>query len=474
MVNNVELRGSTTVPIETEEFDRMHPRCKRPQRGSSSCKPNQRANNHNGYNDLLSLPKDILVEILGFLEVRQLVQFNIVAKQFRYCSKYGKRLDFDLSFQKALLDMDQYQPIVGRIMDQHDGSKIQSLKLCFTPANNVENQAMVAQWIEKATQKGVEEVELNFDHSLEPFRVTLDILFQSKTLEALYLVFVDLGSPTKDFQVTGLRFLKLCLMKKLKINVVILDAMLDSCTELVALEIIDCHTPDHIRFSARNLTKFRKLKLANCTTLKEITIDAPSLTILHYSGQLIAYNFKNYGNLVDFLLDLKYTRRAYLDRFLLNKLMLNFMRIEVLTTTSLLLEDKQPASLANDGRGGNHSLEQQQQPPKVWTLALMSLASRTPAPSYPHLQQLKLTGFRFKPREIELLSYFLRSANNLKTVAIFLASPCHWRFAAPNEVVFNYDLKPIIASPRAWIKIYQHKHENEFYPAKHPKNWRKG
>ncbi|CAN0905293.1 FBD-associated F-box protein At1g61320 [Linum grandiflorum] len=513
----------------------MHPPPKRTRGDASSSIYMHRGNNDAQCKDLLSLPNDILKEILGFLDVRQLVQFSTVAKQFRYCTKYGKRLDFDLSFLRTLIDIEQYEPIVHRIMDHHNGPNIRSLKLCFNPTNDVDNQAMVANWINKAAQKEVEELELNFDRGLDPFRVTFDLLFQIKTLEVLRLVFVDLGSPINDFQITGLQFLKVYSMKNININVVILDALLKSCTKLETLEIIHCYTPDCFRISAENLNMFRKFRLANCIGLKEITINSPSLTTLHYSGQLIAFNFENCENFADFLFDLKSTRWAiiYVNHFMLNKLMFNFLSIEVLTTTSILLErlcakfagagtmdmfyfsltvkeinltmegsrrcnlftlayffsrfprcerlfidvrgwvpDMQQVLLANGGSGGNHARVQEQLSLVQWPSSQMILANPMLVRSNPHLEQLKLTGFRFNSNEMELLCYFLLSGHNLKTVAIFSASPRHWRSAAPEEAMFNYQLRPMITSPNLWIKIYPHKYEKKLYPAKHSKNWR--
>ncbi|CAN1226363.1 FBD-associated F-box protein At1g61320 [Linum grandiflorum] len=529
MANNVELNESITIPIQSEELGLMHPPLKRTRRGASSSTSDQRGK----CKDLLSLPDEMLEEILGFLEVRQLVQFSTVAKQFRYCPRYGKRLDFDSSFQRTLIHMGQYEPIVRRMIDEHDGPKIRSLKLDFIPTNDADNQVMVANWISKAAEKGVEELELNFGRCLDPFRVTFDLIFQIKTLEVIRLKFVDLGMPINDFQITRLRLLKVCSMNALNINVVILNALFRNCTELEIVEIIDCNTPDRLRLSAGNLNKFRKLRLANCRALEEITINAPSLTTLHYTGQLIAFNFELCENFSDFLLDLKSTRwsNVYINHFLLDKLMSNFLTIEVLTTTSILVERlsakfakrrmtdmlyffpmvkeinltmersrgcnlfvmtyffrKFPlckrlfidvrgwiqTPVANGGGGGNHTLDQQ--PPLMpWPWSAQAILSNPElARSNPHLEQLKLTGFRFNQNEMELLCYFLRSGHNLKTVTIFLASPRHWRSAAPNEDMFNYDLRHIITSPNLRIKIYPHKDGKKLYPAKHPKNWRKG
>ncbi|CAN0872269.1 FBD-associated F-box protein At1g61320 [Linum grandiflorum] len=333
MANNVVLNKSITLPIQTEEFGLMHPRPKWTRRGISGSNSQQNAE----CNDFLSLSNDLFEKILGFLGVRQLVMLSVVAKQFRDCFKYGKMLDFDLSFRRALRDMDQYQLIVRQMMDQHVGSKIQSLKLRLSPAYDLDNQTMVAYWINKAAQKGVEELELNFDYGVQRFRLTVDLLFQIKTLKALCLVSVDSGPPIKEFQVTGLQFLKIFAVKKSYIDIVYLDALLKVCMKLEILEIITCYTPDHLRFSAKNLTK---LKVINCATLRKITIDAPSLTTMHYAGELITFNFENCKNFVDFLYDLKPKNWSIinLNPVFLDKLMFNVMIIDVFTTTNTLLE----------------------------------------------------------------------------------------------------------------------------------------
>ncbi|CAN0911667.1 FBD-associated F-box protein At1g61320 [Linum grandiflorum] len=187
---------------------------------------------------------------------------------FRYCSRYGKRLDFNSSFQRTLRHMEKYEPIVRRMIDEHDGPKIRFLKLDFIPTNDVDIQVMAANWINKAAQKVLEEPELNFGRCLDPFRVTFDLLFQIKTLEVIHVKFVDLGMPINDFQITKLRFLKVSSMNELNINVVILNALLRNCIELEIVEIIDCNTPDRLRLSAGNLNKSRKLQLANYRALE--------------------------------------------------------------------------------------------------------------------------------------------------------------------------------------------------------------
>ncbi|CAN0852712.1 FBD-associated F-box protein At1g61320 [Linum grandiflorum] len=333
MANNVELNESITLPIQTEELGLMHPRPQRTRRGASGSTSQQNAE----CNDFLSLPNELLEKILGSLGIRQLVMLSVVAKQFRHCFKYGKVLDFDLSFRRALGDTDQYLLIVRHMMDQHVGSKIQSLKLRFSPAYYFDNHAMVVDWINKAGQKGVEELELNFDRGFRRFRITADLLFKIKTLKTLCLVFVELGLPITEFQVTGLQFLKVFSIKKSFIDGVHLDALFKACTELEFLEIINCHTPTHLKFSARNLTKF---KVVDCTILAVITIDTPSLTTMHYAGDLILFNFENCANLVDFLYDLKPKNRLItnLDHVFLDKLMFHFIIIEVFSTTNTLLE----------------------------------------------------------------------------------------------------------------------------------------
>ncbi|CAN1279581.1 hypothetical protein LINPERPRIM_LOCUS17068 [Linum perenne] len=91
--------------------------------------------------------------------------------------------------------------------------------------------------------------------------------------------------------------------------------------------------------------------------------------------------------------------------------------------------------ILNEDEGGEDQLEQQQQDDLAEMLE--NQVNQAVAPSYPHLQQLKLTGFRFKPDEMRLLCHFLQKGNNLKTVAIFTTSPCHWNPIFPNVDLFN-------------------------------------
>ncbi|CAN1841090.1 Transcription factor MYB88 [Linum perenne] len=94
-----------------------------------------------------------------------------------------------------------------------------------------------------------------------------------------------------------------------------------------------------------------------------------------------------------------------------------------------------PQMILNEDEGGEDQLEQQQQDDLAEMLE--NQVNQAVAPSYPHLQQLKLTGFRFKPDEMRLLCHFLQKGNNLKTVAIFTTSPCHWNPIFPNVDLFN-------------------------------------
>ncbi|CAN1178997.1 FBD-associated F-box protein At1g61320 [Linum perenne] len=450
----------------------------RAKRGAYSSISRRTINHVTGCNDFMSLPLDVVENILDFLDHKQLTQFSVVAKPFRHCFNKGKKLDFDLSFQRGLGNRDLYMDVVGRIMEQHDGPRIKSLKLSFAPTNDAANQALVNRWITKAAQKGVEELDIVFNNGSQPFRVTSDLL-QIKTLEILRLMFVDIGSPTESFEVTGLRFLRVCSMKRMSIDLFFLDALSNQCLELETLEIINCSTPSNMRFSAGKLKKFR---LANCRHLREINLEAPSLISIHYTGHILAFNFKNCVKLVDFMINLKPTRWVVFEvnryHILLDKLMSSLSKIEVMTTTSRLLEDihplqhqNQPQMVLNEDEGGDGQPEQQQQDDLA--AMLENQVNQAVAPGYPFLEQLKLTGFRFKPGEMSLLCHFLQKGNNLKTVAIFTASPRHWQPIMPDVDLFNQYHRPWMSSPNVRINIFPHSQEKQLYPTPHPKDWYK-
>ncbi|CAN1323384.1 hypothetical protein LINPERPRIM_LOCUS32706 [Linum perenne] len=116
---------------------------------------------------------------------------------------------------------------------------------------------------------------------------------------------VDLGSPTESFKVIGLRFVKVCSMKRMISDMFLLNALLNQCLQLESLEIINCSTPSNMRFFSGKLKEFI---MANCENLREIILEAPSLIIIHYMGHLLGFNFKKCMKLIDFMLDLKTTR----------------------------------------------------------------------------------------------------------------------------------------------------------------------
>ncbi|CAN1176452.1 hypothetical protein LINPERHAP2_LOCUS32550 [Linum perenne] len=125
----------------------------------------------------------------------------------------------------------------------------------------------------------------------------------------------------------------------------------------------------------------------------------------------------------------------------------------------------------NEDEGGEGHPEQQQQDDLA--AMLENQVNQAVAPGYPFLEQLKLTGFRFKPDEMSLLCHFLQKGNNLKTVAIFTASPRHWQPIMPDVDLFNQYHRPWMSSPNVRINIFSHSQEKQLYPTPHPKDWYK-
>ncbi|CAL1372679.1 unnamed protein product [Linum trigynum] len=476
--------------------------------------------------NLPHLPYDVVAMILSFLDIKQLAQSAVVAKSFRDCLKLGQLLDFKQPIFKKLVRKRVYVPFVGRIIDQHKGPKIQSLKLWFDPINTEEHWAMVAGWINKAAQKGVEEFDFDFYYGPQVFLLT-DEIFQIKTLQILRLSYCDivLPEPETNFAVTGLPCLRVLSFGNMDIqNMTVVEAILKACSKLETLELLHCFFPRYLKIDAWHLKNFKECKLVTCPKIVEVAVDAPNLMTLHYSGPMVVFKYTNFDKLTDCIIDFKPNRVYYsIGVYKLDQLMYDMSNIEVLTTSSRLLEGLCPRGSHGENTIVNFFCFSKlkeiqllmegsrycglfaiasflQKCPSVekihihcrgwfrtdnvisrssrpggftWVLQQQFLVKRGIGPCYPNLKVVKLTGFRFAPHEMQLLIHFLVTGLSLETVAIFLPSPrsVNGPFKFMDETRLNQYFRPAMASPKARIRVFEHFQDKLFCPSKHPTKW---
>ncbi|CAN1807141.1 FBD-associated F-box protein At1g61320 [Linum perenne] len=398
-----------------------------------------------------SLPNDVLELIFSFLHIRHRARFAVVATSFSQFYNRSIDLNFDQLFFNRLADKSQYISIVGRLMDRHNGPKIKSLKFYLDPKSNEVDWASTARWINIAAQKEVKELDFDFGHTFfQPFGLT-SYLFNVRSLEILRLANCDVTSPVPT---TGLRFLKECSLQKVNVDLAFLGVLFEQCLELEMLELLQCDTPSILNVSMGHSNKLKILRIVSCLNFTRVIIDAPSLIVLHYSGHFVVFKFVNIKKLTDVTLDFKPRRRIlHVDHNELVTLLHAMSTIKILTVTSKLLEPKKVGKI--------------QRGMMEWARIQKMLIDLAFKPCYPNLKVLKLIGFKFEPREMQLLYTFLENANNLDTVAIFLPPLRYCNVTTLNEALFNDQLRLMKASRSAWIRIFQHYEEKLFYPVNH-------
>ncbi|CAI0407232.1 unnamed protein product [Linum tenue] len=338
-----------------------------------------------------------------------------------------------------------------------------------------------------------------------------DGIFKIETLRILRLSFCAfvLPEPKNNFVVTGLPCLRILSFSKMDLrDMTVLQALFKACSKLETVELLHCFFPMYFKIVAEHLKKFKACKPANVLEIVGVAIDAPNLTTLHYSGPLVVFIYKDFDKLTDCILDFK-PHRAYLamDHYKLDQVMYDMSNIEglcpkhsdgnstindffclsrlkeiqlfmegsrycnVFTIVSFLRKCPSIEKIHIDCRGwfradmvlsNGYALAVQQHSLLDWVVG----------PSYPNLKVLKLTGFKFEPHEMKLLSYFVETGLNLETVAIFLPSP-RSKETVPfmDEETLNRRFRPKMASPIGRIRVFQHFEDQMFYPSKHPKNW---
>ncbi|CAN1163582.1 hypothetical protein LINPERPRIM_LOCUS32709, partial [Linum perenne] len=129
----------------------------------------------------------------------------------------------ELSFHRVLANIDQYPFTVGQIMNQHNGAKIKSLKLSFSPTNSSANKALVNGLINKPTNKCVEELDLNFSHG--PFR----FLEVGSRHQAENMSFFNSGSRSQKSKLTDTERVMHKLKKPVEEDLFVYEASVVNC-----------------------------------------------------------------------------------------------------------------------------------------------------------------------------------------------------------------------------------------------------
>lgn len=273
-----------------------------------------------------NLPDDILDRIFSFLPVKKAVQVGVLSTRFKNSWVFNRNLFFDRDFA----DPGEFFEIVNRVFTSHVGSRIQRLRLSFDPTSV---ESTVEKWIKTCIEKGVEEMGLDFYQGSEPFKLSSQHI-DVESIQILKLVHCEIDLPPN---LNGLTFLRTLELRKVDITTKVLETFFRHCLLLETLDLWQCYTIRRLNVFARNLKRFKVLKVGHCSDIMWINIEAPSLHSIYYTGNVVSFNFAEVLQLEEVLLNFV-PSRSFTQASLVETTVSALSHVNVLTTTSALLE----------------------------------------------------------------------------------------------------------------------------------------
>ncbi|KAH7545916.1 hypothetical protein FEM48_Zijuj01G0144900 [Ziziphus jujuba var. spinosa] len=455
------------------------------------------ANNRNSFN----LPDDIIENIFSFLPIKHGVKIGVVSKRFKTSWLFSRKLLFDRDFARPLSRHD-FISIVNRVFDSHMGSKIQCLRLYFDPTGS---EFMVLNWIKKSTEKGVEELDLDFLQARDPFNLPWNFL-DVESVRILKLWYCVINFPT---QLKGLRLLSTVILRKVDLNQTLIETLIQHCALLETLDLTQCDGIRELKVLAGTLKRFKVLKVGNCFDMFKIDIDSPTLRSLYYHGPVRDLKVANPSQLKDVMLNFT-PSKGFIRSSQVENLVSDISRITLFTTTSTFLEGLTTRIREGVFRDLHYcfwNLKEFQlfmegasycnlcdiasflaKCPRIeklfidlnefsfecglyWELHQKQLLDKYSAFFY-CLKFIKVKGFKFQKHELELVRYFLGKALLLKTLVLVFPRNGRVTTINPPEIpIYNSLFLSWKVSPNAKIVIYEHFNDRSSFHAKQSKIW---
>lgn len=275
------------------------------------------------------LPDDVLDIIFSFLPIKHEVQIGVLSKRFRNSWLSNRKLFFDREFGRSHTQ-GEFIEIINRVFDSHMGSKIQTLRLYFDPTG-VEH--MFEKWIKICIEKGIEELDLDFYQRRDPFRLSSEYI-DVESIRILKLVHCSVVFPPK---LKGLGFLTTLILRRVDLTAEMLETLFCHCLNLETLDLWYCYEIDHFEVFARNLKKFKALKIGHCLEIERIDIDSPTLRSIYYTGNIVDFRFYDAFQLDEVLLYF-IPPKSFIQAYVAENLVSDLSHVNVLTTSSPFLE----------------------------------------------------------------------------------------------------------------------------------------
>ncbi|WRX25823.1 hypothetical protein QQP08_018310 [Theobroma cacao] len=103
-------------------------------------------------------------------------------------------------------------------------------------------------------------------------------------------------------------------LTKIKIAADSIKTVFSNCMFLETLKLVQCREIDHLEISLENLRSFKALKVGDCSDLRKIEIESPTLCSFYYSRDMILFKSRVKFQLHDLILDCKPLRRRFFQK----------------------------------------------------------------------------------------------------------------------------------------------------------------
>ncbi|XP_057498329.1 putative FBD-associated F-box protein At1g61330 [Actinidia eriantha] len=430
----------------------------------------------------VNLHEDVLQNIISFFPIKDATRCGQLSTRFKNAWRFCRNLVFDLDFARGLTKENQIR-VINRVFNQHLGPKIDIFHLYFDPTDV---EASVEYWLNKATLKGVEELDLDFTQGGVLSKLPSH-LFEVKSIRSLKLTCCRLDLPDLPTQSQGLYFLKTLVLKRVNINTIQIATIFAYCFLLEGIELLSCIGTVYLDIIGRYLKKYKQLVVGDCDIIS-ISIDNPTLSTLSFCGEFCHFGFYSpMLNLDEAGLNFTPTRSSFPRLCLVNDLVIGISTVNILKISSGFLKKLSPKLMDGTFVEGNYFLRNL----KEFHLILEGMSYINPCdivsllknclnvervfldlgevhlenglysemhgkpelekcnPSFPRLKKIMVNGFKFRTFELEMLKFFLKQAKFLESVALVPSSSncyskgfyqiadqlfCLWK-ASPNTTI---------------------------------------
>lgn len=245
--------------------------------------------------DIISvLPDDIRQYILSLLPRRDAARTGVLSSRWK--GLWAKRFPHPtcLIFGRPTDNMEDQRKLANEIkeyMSQHGERKIETFNMYFYPGK--EHEEVASRWIQQAIRNGVEEFHLDFSQGSMGRYPCKQIIRRSKKFELKDRLFrgnntlvslrLNYCRLQQYFKFKNFNSLEILCLRQINVNDHMFEKLVSNCPRLASLELRQCSCLMHVRVP-NTLFGLKKLIIANCCMIKEISMSAPSLQAFHFFG----------------------------------------------------------------------------------------------------------------------------------------------------------------------------------------------